>query len=196
MALVSLVRHGKSARGFHEAVDPDLSGRGHGQARETAARLCAALTRRPVESSPLRRARQSAAPLAEVWHVPVEVAQALTEVPVPADMGEGRLHLRRAWLDDLLARKYGGLDAAIEKWREDLIAHILSLRTDTVLYTHFLNINAVVGHALGDTRVEVFRPDHGSETRVRVEAGRIVLEPGSPCPGGPPPPLASSPGPG
>lgn len=187
MALISLVRHGKSARGFHEAVDPDLSARGHEQAREAGRRLAANLAPRPVVSSPLRRALQSAAPLAALWQVPVEVAPVLTEVPTPAEMGEGRLHLRRAWLDDLLGRRYGSLDTAIEAWREALIRQILSLRTDAVLYTHFLNINAVVGHVLGDPRVEVFRPDHGSETRFRVEAGRISLEAA--------PPLASLGGP-
>jgi broad specificity phosphatase PhoE len=44
-------------------------------------------------------------------------------------------------------------------------------RVDTVIHSHFVAINAVVGAALGDDRVVCFAPDNCSWTVVDVDEG-------------------------
>jgi broad specificity phosphatase PhoE len=48
-------------------------------------------------------------------------------------------------------------------------------RVDTVIHSHFVAINVVVGAALGDHRVVCFAPDNCSWTVVDVDADRISI---------------------
>ena len=46
-------------------------------------------------------------------------------------------------------------------WRSPLIATVLAVPTDTVVFTHFVAINALVGAASGDDAMIVFAPTNG-----------------------------------
>jgi broad specificity phosphatase PhoE len=85
-----LLRHGETPlsiqRRYSGQGDPELTARGHDQAEAAAARLAAphADGLAPggvvaVLTSPLRRARQTAAAVADALDVPLEVREALTE---------------------------------------------------------------------------------------------------------------------
>ena len=79
-----MVRHGKAAAGFDGHIDPGLDALGREQAEATAAAL-APLGPLPVHSSPLARARETAAPLAERWSVPPAIETRVAEIPSPTD---------------------------------------------------------------------------------------------------------------
>jgi hypothetical protein len=51
-----------------------------------------------------------------------------------------------------------------------VLGAIRALRADTVVVTHFLAINAVVGAATADDRVVCFTPTHCSRTSVDLDA--------------------------
>lgn len=80
------VRHGQpawSADGFSQP-DPPLTARGHEQASLVAERLADShLHLTEVLVSPLRRARQTATPLAELAGVPITVVEELEEIHMP-----------------------------------------------------------------------------------------------------------------
>ena len=96
MARVYLVRHGE-AIGYDDS-DPGLSELGVTQARIVAGRLDE-IVGAPIDivTSPLRRARQTAQPLAERWSTPARVVDAVRELPSPGSHSERRPWLR-AWL--------------------------------------------------------------------------------------------------
>ncbi|HBM88422.1 MAG TPA: histidine phosphatase family protein, partial [Rhodobiaceae bacterium] len=51
---------------------------------------------------------------------------------------------------------------------------------DTVIFSHFIAINAAVGHALDDPRVICFRPDNCSVTVFETQGDKLsVLEQGN-----------------
>ena len=54
-----------------------------------------------------------------------------------------------------------------------LLDALASVAQESVVCSHFIAINAVVGAALGRDDVVVFRPDHASITCVDVTQGRI-----------------------
>ena len=66
MAVIQLVRHGRAAAGWDTDPDPGLDAVGRSQADALAERLGPS-TPLPIVTSPFRRCRETAAPLAVRW---------------------------------------------------------------------------------------------------------------------------------
>lgn len=171
MTRLYLVRHGRAAAGFGEAMNPGLEPSGREQARE-AARKLAPLGPLNILTSPLARARQTARPLAALWtRVPV-IEPAIAEIPSPKGMA---LAERAAWLRKLMAGTWQDAPPALANWREAVFVKLISQNQDAVIFSHFIAINAAVGVALDDDRVVVFSPDNCSVTVIDVEYETLRL---------------------
>jgi broad specificity phosphatase PhoE len=59
--------------------------------------------------------------------------------------------------------------------RQGVIEALLALDADSVVFTHFIAINVVVGAATGDDRVACFWPDNGSITIVEADGSSLSL---------------------
>jgi broad specificity phosphatase PhoE len=190
---VLLVRHGRAAASFGEDRDPPLSEIGHAQA-EAMALSVAPLGPLTVVTSPLRRTRETAAPVERLWGVEARVEPAVAEVPSPpgttgepgpatalssgpsgGPAGPTSLAWRGPWLSDLLARRWDEVDPFVVEWRNRVLAALSALDADTVVTTHFVAINVAVGRATGDPRVACCQPDYCSRTAIAIEAGRWSL---------------------
>jgi len=165
-----LVRHGRASAGFAEAHDPGLDELGRAQARAIAQEL-APLGPFPILTSPLQRARETAAPLEVLWKVPAQVEPRVAEIPSPTE----NLQERSIWLSQALRGRWSELPSAYQDWRESLITFLRTRKTSTVVTTHFVAINAVVGAATGDDRMICFEPDHCSCTVLDVAEGNLRL---------------------
>lgn len=165
-----LVRHGKAAAAFAESQDAALDPTGLAQAAAVAARL-APLGPLPVVSSPMRRTRETAAPLERLWRRVARVEPAVSEIPSPglpmAQRGE--------WLRGIMASRWPLLSPELQSWRRALLSTLASIAESTVIVTHYVAINAAVGAAVGDDRVLIFGPDNCSVTVLDVEAGGLRL---------------------
>ena len=82
---------------------------------------------------------------------------------------------RSSWLRVVMAAQWADLDESLQSWRESLLAALVALPTDTVVVTHFVAINTVVGACTGDERVLSFSPAHTSITEVEVVGGALRL---------------------
>lgn len=165
-----LVRHGKAAAAFAEAHDPGLDPSGVAQAEALAERL-APLGPLPILTSPLRRARQTAAPLERRWRFTARIEPAVGEIPSPMEDPAAR----GAWLRGVLAGRWADQPADLRHWRRSVTDTLLALPRPTVIVTHFVAINAAVGLAEGDDRIAGFEPDHCSVTVLDVEDGALRL---------------------
>jgi len=161
--LLYLIRHGRASAGFAEASDPGLDEVGRAQAEALAQEL-APLGPLPLVTSPLRRARQTAAPLEIRWERTARAEAAVAEIPTPTT----ELQARTAWLHQALRGRWGDLPAFYQDWRTRLVATLVASATSTVITTHFVAINAAVGAATGDDRMVCFEPDHCSCTVLEV----------------------------
>jgi broad specificity phosphatase PhoE len=170
MAIVRLVRHGQASAGFADDHDPGLDDLGVRQAEAMAATL-APLGPLPVMVSPLRRTLETARPLEQAWGEPATVDPRVAEIPSPTD----DLAERGAWLSQAMAGTWADLGPDLEAWRDALVAAIVSLRPDTVVVSHFIAINAVVGAAVGDDRVMHVPLDNCSITTVDTSGGSLAL---------------------
>lgn len=170
MPTIYLIRHGQAAVGWGESADPGLDAFGREQAAQVS-KTMPAMHPMPIISSPMLRARETAAPLAEAWQSTPQIDPRFSEIPSPKQMFLDR----KAWIKDILSRRWDAMEPVLQTWREDLLAAVQSLQQDTVVFTHFIAINAVVGYALGDDRVMVFLPDNASITSVESRDSSIVL---------------------
>lgn len=170
MVRLYLVRHGRAAATFAEARDPGLDPAGRAQAEAVAERL-APLGPLPIVASPLRRTRETAAPLERRWGLSARVEPAVAEIPSPVD----DLARRGEWVRGVMAARWAELAADLQAWRWRVVAALLAIPETSVVVSHYIAINVAAGRATGDDRVVAFAPDHCSVTIVEVADGVLRL---------------------
>jgi len=174
MTRLYLVRHGRATGGFGDAADPGLDATGHQQAASMATRL-APLGPLPMMTSPLRRARDTAAALEREWNTMALVDTGIGEIPAPSD----DLAAREAWIRQAMGQTWDELGVRYTSWRTMVTELLLRIKVDTVVVSHFVAINAVIGQAAGDDRImcapvanaSVTVVDHDAHTFSVVEIG-------------------------
>jgi len=157
---IFLVRHGEAAARWVEADDPGLSDCGRKQATDTARELLDRVS--PgirLLSSPLLRARQTAAPLAEAIGAEVAIVDPFCEIPTPVARAD-----RQTWLNEISDQSWDDQDSEVRDWRQTLLARLRQIAEPTVVFTHFMVLNAIVSELSGDDRVVCFLPDNASVT--------------------------------
>lgn len=176
MTLIYMVRHGRAAAGWNVDPDPGLDELGRSQALAAAAELVPK-GRMDVVTSPLLRCQQTAFPTATAWDVPARIEPRVGEIPSPQGY---TLENRVEWLRQAMAgtwsqvaERSGGHYA---DYKASISAAIAELSVDTVVFSHFIAINAVIGHATGDDRVVIASLDNCSITTFEVgDDGAIRL---------------------
>ena len=179
LAFVHLVRHGKpqASWGDHGAdPDPGLDDEGHAQAAAAARSLMALPPEEcPVRvvSSPLRRCRETARPLAGLLGVEMVIEADVAEIPTPADLPAED---RPGWLRQAFIGTWGDIqgDRDYARWAAD-VAAACARHPGAAVFSHFVAINAAVGAALGDARVRQFEPGHAAITTFRIDLGVLQL---------------------
>ena len=162
MSRIYMVRHGRAAAGWNVDPDPGLDELGRSQALAVASQL-SKLGPLPVISSPLLRCQQTAFPLATAWKKDVVINPAVGEIPSP----EGyTLENRVEWLRAAMATTWS--EVARESgekyadYRRTIASEVADIAEDTVIFSHFIAINAVIGAAVGDDRVLIHHLDNCS----------------------------------
>ena len=154
MSRLYLVRHGEAAAGWDRDADPGLSERGRAQAAQVAQEL-APLGSLPIITSPLRRAQETAAPLAALWGVEPRVEPLVGEIPSPSiDLAE-----RGTWLRGLFARHWHDWPDEPKAWRSRISKTLAAIGEsgDAVIFSHYVFINAAADD-------ESYQPDNCSIT--------------------------------
>ncbi len=172
--MIWLVRHGEAAAGWGDHPDPGLSDIGIAQAEAVAARL-AAFAPRAIVSSPMRRCQETARPLEVLLNIRMRIEPAVSEIAAPSDVAD-----RAAWLRRIMAGSWTEAGEPYLVWRAEMAAAVAALPAGTAVFTHFVAINAIAGYTEGIDKVAVFRPAHGSVTRLEWRGGCLrVAEYGS-----------------
>lgn len=178
MTVLYLIRHAKPAATWGEATDPGLDETGVAQSKRTADELQKRLVPIDVFTSPLRRCVETAQPLAALWNTAARLLPQVAEVPSPPlSIAE-----RAKWLAAGMQGTWAQLQASspagspdYQRWREQLLQSLQSLKSDAVIYSHYIAINVVVGAAQGHDRLISFRPGHASVTTIEVASGAFVV---------------------
>ena len=184
MPTIYLIRHGRTESGDRHDPDPGLDAVGNAQAIEVAGLCLARLPERlPLISSPLRRCRETAAPLSERWRAVPTIDPNVRELPSPTSEPLARA----AWLAEVLPgtwqalaasgdRQSAGYGKRLAAWRAGLLKAVCDCPTDSVIVTHFVAINSLVAEAMASDQVSSYRPDNASITVIQTNGrdGRVI----------------------
>ena len=178
MARLYLVRHARPSANWGEEPDAGLDATGLEQAGAAARTLAQALEPMPIYTSPLRRCRETARPLEQLWQQAAQVLEPVAEIPSPPVHHRERFQ----WLKQAMGGTWQELrDSAPPDspdylgWRETLLTSLAGISQDSVVFSHYIAINVMVGAAQSRDEVVCFRPDHASVTCVEVSDGRLKV---------------------
>ena len=171
---IFLVRHGLVAAGVDD-LDPGLDPIGHAQAAATAESFRAVNVGRLVVS-PLRRTRETAAPIAAALGLEPELREEVAEVFDPAMPPDER----KAMIGPFMAGRWTDQPEALRAWRKRVVSTLIEMGitsatsgTDLVVVSHYIAIGVAVGVAMADDRVVPVPIPNCSITV--LEAGRLGL---------------------
>ena len=169
MPRLYLVRHGRAAAGWNVDPDPALDDLGRRQAIDVAAALHD-VGPLAVLSSPLRRCQETSQPLAAKWGVDVTIEPRVAEIPSPKGH---TLETRIDWLRRAMAGTWSEVVASdgsrYADYRTNLLGALSGIRTDAVVFSHFIAINVVIGAAIDDDRMVIASLDNCSVTTVDTD---------------------------
>ncbi len=160
MTRIYMVRHGRAAAGWDTALDPQLDDLGQAQAREVAEQL-QPLQLTNVITSPLLRCQQTAAPLAKMWKVAPQVCAQVSEIPSPKGV---EMSDRIVWLREAMQGTWSDLGSVYVEYRDCITNFVRGIQSDTVIFSHFIAINAVIGGVVDDDRLVIRSLDNCSIT--------------------------------
>lgn len=168
---IFLVRHGQASAKWHESDDPGLSEMGQRQAAAAAQQL-AALVGPGVRliSSPMLRARETARPLSEALDADVSIVDAFREIPTPVPLAE-----RQTWLKRVAGQQWNEQHAMVREWHRSLLQRLSEISQPSVVFTHFMVLNAIVGALSDAEKVICFLPDNASITKLQLHQGSLEL---------------------
>ena len=83
--------------------------------------------------------------------------------------------IRFEWLKDISTRKTETLPDDIKNWRERIITETLGLKSNSIIFCHFMVINVLVGYAIKKDRLLHFYPDNASITEIEIENEKISV---------------------
>ena len=164
-----IVRHGEAAASWGNHSDPGLSELGESQADAASKKLIDILDSRVrIVSSPLLRARKTAAPLAAAVGKKVEVDERFREIEAPVS-----LKLRQSWIKKFSKQTWNSQNNSLREWRRRALEGLLEYDGCTVIFTHFMILNTAVGIATDQINTLCFRPDYCSITKLQSD-GRVL----------------------
>jgi len=140
------VRHGRAEAGWDVAVDPSLDDVGRTQADAVAAQLVSTIEPCVIYTSPLARCRETASFLAKSWSCEPIVEPRIAEIPSPEGVAMAD---RVEWLRAAMRGNWMDLAPSHRAYRDELVRFARTTKGPAVLFTHFVAINALIGHVLG-----------------------------------------------
>lgn len=171
MSRVYLVRHGRAAAGWDVDPDPDLDEFGWRQAHAVAETLIP-IGPIAIVSSPLLRCRSTAVPTASSWESEPVIEPLVSEIPSPPGV---EMVDRVGWLREAMRGGWTDLGERYTDYRDLVVGRVAACTEDTVIFSHFVAINAVIGACLNDDRLVIRSLDNCSVTVVEVSGGGLDL---------------------
>ena len=121
-------------------------------------------------SSPLKRAQETAAAFAQKRGVAVNVDPRFSEVRSPVPLSG-----RKAWLQAFMRQDWSEQSEDLWSWRNDIISGLKACEGPTVIFCHFLVINAVVAEINRQSAVLQVYPANASYHELSLVGDELSL---------------------
>ncbi len=184
MVKIYLVRHGEAAEGW-TSQDPPLSELGKSQAQSLVGFVSSIIDENSINnidfiSSPLNRCKETASLALEKIYSEILINDNFRELPSPTlDLKKRVNWLRRilplTWSELLKDKETKDSGVNFIQWKKNIINNIYSLNKDTIIFTHFVVINSIIGEILKSDKIINFQPSNCSITEIRKINDRLKL---------------------
>jgi broad specificity phosphatase PhoE len=170
---IYIIRHGEAAKSWEVDRDPELSLKGREQAQNISDILAQEdLNDFQIISSPLRRAIETSKPISKKLNKEVKINESFVEIPSPGiNMSE-----RPSWLREMFSKDVDQFEKPQADWRDKIINVTHSFKSPTLIFSHFMVINVLVGYLQKSKKIVTFYPDNCSVTKMSLNQGMLSLE--------------------
>ena len=172
---IALVRHGRASAGWDTALDPEIDELGRSQANDAAIKLDQIFVGQQIEiiSSPLLRCQQTAEAFVKLRGGELRIANQVAEIPSPIGV---EMRDRVDWLRVAMQGTWADLGDDYVAFRNRCVDFVRELNSNTIVFSHFIAINAVVGALLDDDRLVIRKLGNCSITLLeRDSAGDLRI---------------------
>ena len=170
---IYLIRHGEAKSAWNEDPDPGLSDKGKMQAKELVSKILPEITNETrLISSPLLRARETYLPLESKIQSIAEINLNFAEIPSPGIA----LKERKEWLRKIFDMNIVDLGQPQKEWRNKIIECFKLIKSDTLIFSHFMVINCVVGWINSYKKIVNFYPNNCSVTKIYKKDHKFLIE--------------------
>jgi broad specificity phosphatase PhoE len=172
MSEISLifVRHGEASESWGEHLDPGLSENGVSQSQKLISNNSLQLLEDYIFiSSPMSRAEMTAAPLIKKYKKSLLIDSIFSEIPSKVIASE-----KKEWLKKIMTMNVDVLPQDVAEWRNSIISRTLSFSDNTIIFSHFMVINAVVSGLMNRSEIMYFYPGYTSITKITLQNNRAM----------------------
>ena len=184
MVKIYLVRHGEAAEGW-TSQDPPLSELGKSQAQSLVGFVSSTIDENSINnidfiSSPLNRCKETASLALEKIYSEILINDNFRELPSPTlDLKKRVNWLRRilplTWSELLKDKETKDSGVNFIQWKKNIMNNIYSINKNTIIFTHFVVINSIIGEILKSDKIVNFQPSNCSITEIRKINDRLKL---------------------
>jgi len=180
MIRIFLVRHGEATEGW-TSKDPHLSSLGQSQAHSLMPFINKIdINNIDIISSPLVRCKETANFALGKNKKEIEINDIFRELPSPISNLEERVKwLRRVlpltWPELLNDEVVLASGINFFEWKEKIISKIYSLKNNTIIFTHFVVINSIIGKILNSEKIVNFQPANCSVTEIKLSKNELRI---------------------
>ena len=98
--------------------------------------------------------------------------ESFIEIPSPGrDMSE-----RHSWWREMFSKDVDRFEKPQADWRDKIINVTHSFESPTLIFSHFMVINVLVGYLQKSKKIVTFYPDNCSVTKMSLNHGILSLE--------------------
>ncbi len=167
---VIFIRHAEASSSWGDHPDPGLSDTGVAQSKKLINRPeLKQLDDYSFISSPKKRAIDTARSLAKKFEKELIIENIFTEIPSPNIEPKNK----QDWLKNILQMNKNDLPENITMWKDNIISKTRAFSQDSIVFTHFMVINALLSELNSETKLLYFYPDYTSLIKITIEDGEF-----------------------
>ena len=163
---IIFIRHGEASDAWGDHSDPSLSDNGLLQSNNL-------LNHEELQnledfsfiSSPKSRAIETGKPLAKKFDKKLNIDDVFIEIP-SKDITQDK---KQEWLTNIIQTKKDNLPDFIQSWSDDIYFKTKSFKKNTIIFTHFMVINALLSKLSNEDTLMYFYPDYTSVIKIGIK---------------------------
>jgi probable phosphoglycerate mutase len=100
----------------------------------------------------------------------IEINNIFDEIPAKGVLLEDKME----WLKSIALMPIRDLPISVKEWNEKIIDTIFSINQDSIIFTHFMVMNAVVTYAKQFSKLVNISPDYTSTIKITAKDSQII----------------------